>query len=147
MDRDEITRKEAEGWAELRAQVDRLRPEQRERPEVNADGWSVRDVLWHIAHWWTDLARMLDEMREGTFTEPQDDDETTDADNAAVLEVSRGMTIAAVEQGVVAARERMLAAWAAQTELAEPAERWFTWETIEHYTDHLDEVRDFADSV
>jgi uncharacterized damage-inducible protein DinB len=146
-DKDELTKKEQEGWAVLRAQADRLTPEQRERPEVNADGWSVRDVLWHIAHWWTDLARMFDEMGEGTFAEPQDDDETTNADNAAVLEVSRAMTIAAVEQGVVAARERMLSAWVALPTLSEPAERWFTWETIEHYTEHLDEVRGFADSV
>jgi hypothetical protein len=147
MDKDEITRKEAVGWTELRVQVDRLTPAQRESPEVNADGWAVRDVLWHIAHWWTDLARMLDEMAEGTFTEPVDDDETTNADNAAVLERSRGMTIGAVEEGLVVARERMLAAWMAQTELTEAAERWFTWETIEHYTEHLDEVRGFADSV
>lgn len=144
MDKDELTRKELVAWTELRALVDRLTPERLELPEANPDGWSVKDVLWHLAHWWDDLSRMLGEMREGTFVEPPDDDEADEADDAEnrrVLEESRGMALADVEEGVRASRERLLSTWASLTEVGEPAERWFTWETIEHYQDHVDEVR------
>lgn len=145
MDKDTLTTRERDAWAELRAAVDRLTPEQHERPGANADGWSIKDVLWHIAHWWNDLTRMLGEMREGTFVEPEDDDERTNAENARTLEESRRMHLADVEQGVDMARGRMLAAWDALPEVAEPAERWFVWETIEHYEEHLEDARRFAE--
>ncbi len=145
MDKDTLTTRERDAWAELRATVDRLTPEQHERPGANADGWSMKDVLWHIAHWWKDLTRMLGEMREGTFVEPEDDDERTNAENARTLEESRRMHLADVEQGVDMARGRMLAAWDALPEVTEPAERWFVWETIEHYEEHLEDARRFAE--
>jgi len=146
MDKDALTLRERDAWAELEDVVDGLSPEQRERPGVNVEGWTVKDVLWHITHWWTDLAGMLDEMRAGTFTEPPEDDEATDAENARVLEESRRMSLADVERGVVAARDLMLAAWDRLPEIDEPAERWFVWETIEHYEEHLPGIRAFAEA-
>jgi hypothetical protein len=145
MDKDTLSTRERDAWAELRAAIDRLTPEQHERPGANADGWSMKDVLWHIAHWWNDLTRMLGEMREGTFVEPEDDDERTNAENARTLEESRRMHLADVEQGVDMARGRMLAAWDALPEVTDPAERWFVWETIEHYEEHLEDARRFAE--
>jgi hypothetical protein len=148
MEKQTLTEREAEAWAEFRAQVDRLTPEQREQPDANADGWSMRDVLWHIAHWWNDLAGMVEEVnRGGTFVEPPEDDEATNADNARILAESRQMTIDAVERRVLVARERLLAAWSTLSELDEALERWFVWETIEHYEEHLDDARRFAEEV
>ncbi|GBC86203.1 hypothetical protein HRbin12_00189 [bacterium HR12] len=144
-DKRTLTERERDAWAEVRRLVDALPPERLEEPTVTAEGWTVKDVLWHIAHWWTDLARMLDEMREGTFVEPPDDEEATDAENARVLEESRSMSLADVEQGVDVARARMLAAWDALPEVDETAERWFLWETIEHYEEHLADLRRFAE--
>jgi hypothetical protein len=146
MDKDALTLRERDAWAEFGGVVDGLTPEQRERPGVNVEGWTVKDVLWHIAHWWTDLAGMLDEMRAGTFTEPPEDDEATDAENARVLEESRRMSFADVERGVVAARDLMLAAWDPLPEIDEPAQRWFVWETIEHYEEHLPGIRALAEA-
>ena len=148
MEKQTLTEREAAAWAEFRAQVDRLTPEQREQPDANADGWSMRDVLWHIAHWWDDFAGMVEEVnRGGTFVEPPEDDEATNADNARILAESRQMTIDAVERRVLVARERLLAAWSALSELDEALERWFVWETIEHYEEHLDDARRFAEEV
>jgi len=148
MEKQTLTEREAAAWAEFRAQVDRLTPEQREQPDANADGWSMRDVLWHIAHWWDDLAGMVEEVnRGGTFVEPPEDDEATNADNARILAESRQMTIDAVERRVLVARERLLAAWSTLSELNEALERWFVWETIEHYEEHLDDARRFAEEV
>jgi hypothetical protein len=137
MTMDELTSREARDWAELRAAVDRLASEQLSTGAVNEDGWTTKDVLWHIAHWWDHLAGMLDAMGAGTFEEPPEDDAATDAENAVVLAESRGMDLRAVEDGIAATRERLLSAWAALPELTGPAERWFVWETIEHYEEHL----------
>ncbi len=148
MDKDILTAREAAAWAEFRAEVDRLTPEQRERPDANADGWSMKDVLWHIAHWWSDLARMLEEVNAGTaFVEPADDDEATNTENAQILQASRQMSIDAVERGVEVARARLLEAWSQASEVDEALERWFVWETIEHYEEHLGDARIFAEEM
>jgi hypothetical protein len=146
MDGDELTRREERAWLELRSAVDRLPPERRERPGVNVEGWTVKDVLWHVAHWWDHLTGLLGEIRDGTYTEPPDDDAATDAENARVLEASRGMALDDVERGMADARARLLAAWAALPEVTEPAERWFVWETIEHYEEHLPGLLALADA-
>ena len=141
-DRDELTRREAAAWAELRSAVGALTPEQRAAPSATGEGWSVKDVLWHIAFWWDDLSRMLEELRDrGDFTEGVDDDAATDAMNAQVFEISRAMSLEDVVAGVGKARERLLAAWGAVPEVTEGAEQWFVWETLEHYEEHLPQVR------
>ncbi len=143
-DKQTLTERERNAWAELRQLVDGLPRERLEEEAVTADGWTVKDVLWHIAHWWNHFADLLDAMREGTFVEPPEDEEATDAENARVLEESRSMSLEEVERGLEAARERMLAAWEALPEVDEPAERWFGWETYEHYEEHLADLRRFA---
>jgi uncharacterized damage-inducible protein DinB len=145
MDKDTLTSREAEAWAAFRAEVDRLTPDQREQPDANADGWSMKDVLWHIAYWWDDFARQVE---AGTLVEEDDDDEAaTNRLNAEVLAASRAMSIEDVERGVVERRARMLAAWAAAPEPDDAAEKWFVWETIEHYEEHLEDARRFAAEV
>ena len=54
--KDELTAKEAEAWAgfeELLAAV----PEERLETPAFDGGWSVKDVLWHVAYWWDDMTR------------------------------------------------------------------------------------------
>lgn len=148
MDKQALTEREAAAWAGFRAEIDRLTPEQRTLPNANADGWAVRDVLWHIAYWWNDLAVMLEEVSAGTpFVEPPDDDEATNADNARILAESQQMTIDAVERGVQVARERLLAAWSELQDVEEGLERWFIWETIEHYEEHFEDARSFVEGL
>jgi len=144
MDRESLTERESVAWNGFRAAVDEIPAERRELPGVNAEGWSVKDVLWHVAHWWDHLAELLEEMRRGTYTEPPDDDAATDAENERVLEASRRMSLADVERGLGLSRDRMLASWASLPAVTEPAERWFVWETIEHYDEHLPSLRSFA---
>ena len=141
--RDQLTRREAEAWAEfeeLTASIDR---ERREEPGLE-NGWSVKDLLWHVAYWWGDLATQLAEIRGGTYEEIQYTSDQTNATNAEVLALSRSMTLADVEAEVVRARERVLAAWAALSEIGHDAAENFSSETIEHYEEHLPDLRAFA---
>jgi hypothetical protein len=141
MDKDDLTVREAEAWAELRTEVDRLSPLERAALILDDDGWTTQDVLWHVAHWWDHLAGLLDDVREGTFEEPPEDEAATDAANAMMLAESRAMDLAEVEAGVERARGRMLAAWSSLAEPTAAAERWFVWETTEHYEEHLPQLR------
>jgi len=146
-DRVGLTQREAAAWGELRAVVDRMTPEQREAPTATDEGWSVKDVVWHIAHWWDDLSRMLEELTErGSFDEPSEDDAVTDAVNEQTLAISRSMGLAEVEAGVEKARLRLLRSWAAVPEVTESAAQWFVWETIEHYEEHLPGIRALAEA-
>lgn len=144
MDRETLTEREAEAWTAFRAVVDGIDADRRETPGLNVEGWTVKDVLWHVAHWWDDLAGTLAAMRAGTYVPPPEDDEATDAENAQVLERSKRMTLADVERGVTEARDRMLAAWAALPAVDDAAGQEFVWETIDHYEEHLPGLRAFA---
>ncbi len=141
MEKQGLSDREAAAWAGFRAAASEIASDQRATLALNVDGWTAKDVLWHVAHWWDHLTGLLAAVREGTYEEPPEDDEATDVENAEVLAKSRAMSLEAVESGVAAARQTMLAAWTALPEVTEPAERWFVWETIDHYEEHLPELR------
>jgi hypothetical protein len=111
----------------------------REEP-IPPDGWTVKDVLWHVAFWWREGEQNFRAMRAGTYVEEDWSTEQTDATNARVLAESRSMPIGDVVTGVAAARAGLLEAFApladdpAAVELVES-------ETIEHYEEHLPAVR------
>ena len=139
--RDDLTTREAEAWAAFYRMVEAVPAARREEP-VLSDGWSVKDVLWHIAFWWSDLPGALDRIRTGT---PQGEGEGTDERNASALAQGRTRTFAEVEGEVVRTREALLAAWASAPEGAK-ADEVFVWETIEHYEEHEPQLRAFLDT-
>ena len=139
--RDDLTTREAEAWAAFYRLVDEVPAERREEP-ILSDGWSVKDVLWHIAFWWSDLPGALDRIRTGA---PGGGGEGTDERNASALAQGRTRTFAEVEGEVVRTREALLAAWASAPEGAK-ADEVFVWETIEHYEEHEPQLRAFLDT-
>jgi uncharacterized damage-inducible protein DinB len=133
---DELTAREAAAWDEFRAAVDAIPEDRRESP-ILTEGWSVKDVLWHVAFWWEDLAPTYAALRAAF---QRLDEEDTDTTNARVLDEGREMTLAEVEARVARSREGMLAAWADAPD--DPtAEEAFVSETIEHYEEHLPWLR------
>jgi hypothetical protein len=146
-EKSELTAQEAEAWTAFRSEAYRLSLERMELPIANEEGWSVKDVLYHIGHWWTDLADMIAVVNDGgEFVEPPDDDEATNAENLRVLEESRSLSIEDVISGVANARARLLALWLEVPNVDEALRRWFVWETIEHYEEHLPDVRRVAEA-
>jgi uncharacterized damage-inducible protein DinB len=135
-ERNELTAREAEAWASFVSLLESLPADRRETPELD-DGWSVKDVLWHVAYWWDDLAERL---TSGNYEE----DGETDARNARELERSRAMSWLDVSAGLAERRERMLAAWVAEAEPAGDPQEWFESETIEHYDEHGPQLRALA---
>jgi hypothetical protein len=147
MDRREQLRSAEEAtWAELSAEVARLTVPERDRPGFTPDGWSASDVVWHCAHWCLEAAAVLEEKAAGTFREGDHDldDEATDARNARTLEESRAMSWEQVDAGAHEARRRVRAAWEALPAIDDDSAEWFADETVDHYADHLGQVRPAA---
>jgi uncharacterized protein (TIGR03083 family) len=141
--RAELADREVEVWAEFEAALAAI-PEDRWELEGILPGWSVRDLVRHVAGWLEDCVRQLGRMREGTFEEPNDSPAVVDAKNAAFAEEARAMTTSQVRSGLVSARELVREWWAVLPMIDDPAIEWFVGETFEHYEEHLPELRRFA---
>jgi uncharacterized damage-inducible protein DinB len=141
-DRDALTAAEAEAWAAFEAAIEVVPRDRREEP-ATADGWSVKDVLWHVAYWWGDGAETYRAMREGTFEDRESTAEETDATNAGVLAEGRAMSLEEVEAGAAEIRDKMLEAWRRAPDRRDADEN-FVSETVEHYEEHLPALRAFA---
>jgi hypothetical protein len=140
--REELLRAEAEGWEELIAVLDATAPELLERPGVNAEGWAIRDVMWHLAFWCSDAARALGEMGHGSFARNREPDGSgqVDAVNDRELERSRGMEPDQVRSELHRGRSAMLERFGALEVLTADADEWFEESGPLHYAEHLHEL-------
>jgi hypothetical protein len=141
--REELLRAEAEGWEELIALVHRAAPERLERPDLNAEGWSVKDLLWHVAFWCGDAERALGKIRDGTFdaaSEPEGPEEV-DAINAEQLGRGRARTLQEVRDEMHRARVGMLERFGELPEVTAEADEWLDESGPRHYAEHLPALR------
>lgn len=142
--RGELLRLERERWSELRALVDQIPKDRMMDATVNADGWSVKDLLWHLRCWDAEIARELERIRLGTYV---DHDYNTDEKNERFLEEGRRLDQEIVLTDWVATRERALKEMAGLPEVTPPVEEWFSELAYKHMDDHLPELRRFAENV
>src|SRR6266508_273920 len=63
--RTEHAAREAESWARFAAALDRIPRDRWDGSEV-LPGWTVKDLLWHMAWWLDKCARNLEHIRTGT---------------------------------------------------------------------------------
>ena len=144
-ERDEIILAEAARWQELDELLGHLPLERMEDPTLNAEGWSVKDLLWHLAYWCVDAERAFVAIRAGTF-EPRNEPEATpwfDPINDAELERSRAMTLEEVRGAWLGARTAMLERFGELTEPSAQANGRLAECGPSHYADHLPELRAF----
>jgi hypothetical protein len=129
--------------------LDGLTPSQLQRPGLTADGWSVKDLLWHVAVWCEDTARVLAEMRAGTWDgrDPSLESGWTDRMNRKAFERSRTMDLEDVRSAWLEGRRRMLEAFGALGEVTAQAEEWFDESGPSHYAEHLPDLEAWVTSV
>jgi len=140
--REELLRAEAEGWEAFVALVDAVPPDLVELPSLNAEGWAVRDVMWHVAFWCADAARALNAIGEGRLDrvrEPYGDAEV-DRLNDRELERSRGMQVDEVRAELHGARAAMLERFGSLARLTTDADEWFEESGPAHYAEHAPEL-------
>jgi hypothetical protein len=140
--REELLRAEAEGWEAFVPLVDAVPPDLVDLPGLNAEGWAVRDVMWHVAFWCADAARALGEIAEGRFDrvrEPYADAEVNRL-NDRELERSRGMRVDEVRFELHRARAAMLERFGALPGITADADEWFEESGPAHYAEHAPEL-------
>jgi len=140
--REELLRSEAEGWEAFVTLADAVTPDLVELRGLNAEGWAVRDVMWHVAFWCADAARALGAIAEGRFDhvrEPYADAEV-DRLNDRELERSRGMQVDEIRAELHRARAAMLERFGALAELTADADEWFEESGPAHYAEHAPQL-------
>ena len=138
MDAERLLAEEDAGWREMRALFDQVPRERFEEPSVTPEGWSAKDVMFHVAAWLDEASEALDRERSGVpDLEPGD----TDAKNVAFLETSRAMGAEEVRSRLVLWRGRMLERWAALETVTPNAWEWFDESGPRHYAEHVKDLR------
>lgn len=138
--REDLLRSEDRGWAELRSFLDALSPQQMLEPGLTPEGWSVKDLLWHLGAWSAEAAVMLERIRAGTY-DGRGETSSVDELNARFLKEGRRLDLPTVKAELYGARNHALVEFAALPEVTPEAEEWFRESGPEHYDEHLDDLR------
>lgn len=145
MDRkEELLEIERARWREFRDLVDRIPSDRMEDPTLNAEGWSVKDLLWHMRCWNSVVSDQLQKIEAGTF---EDFDWNTDENNERFLAEGRVMDPVNVQAELVVSREHAVRAMAALMDVTPKAEELFAETAFRHIDDHLPELQLFADRL
>jgi hypothetical protein len=139
--RRELFAEEDAAWLRLDAIADGLGPELMTRADLTPEGWSVKDLLGHLAAWMAEAACQLERVREGTY---EDQSLDVDAMNAEFYEANKDLPVGVVRAELHAARTRMLTELDALSEVTTDAEEWFVESGVKHYGEHLPQLTDWA---
>ena len=139
--RRELMAEEDAAWHELDTIVDGLGPDLMTRSDLTPEGWSVKDLLAHLAAWMAEAACQLERIRGGTY---RDEALDVDAMNAEFYEANKDLPVNVVWAELHAARTRMLTELDALPEVTSDAEEWFVESGVKHYGEHLPQLRDWV---
>jgi hypothetical protein len=144
----EFLDKEAASWAAFEIQIARVPADSREAPGVVGE-WTLKDVVWHCAHWARFAAEYVASAPEGSFSDPFDSesDEHWDGVNAEIAAVSSAMSWDDVRTGTEEARDELRRVIADRGDQVREATAWAADESWVHYDEHALEVRAFADGL
>jgi hypothetical protein len=137
--REDLLRLEDDAWRAVERAVEAVGPEQAERPGLGTDAWSIKDLIWHLARWHEEAARVLG-RRAGDADPASSEPGWVDRLNAQALATGRRMDLASVKAGGRERRARMRGAFAALEEIAPAAEEWFEESGTLHYAEHADDL-------
>lgn len=140
--REDLLRREAEAWARIDELAGGLTPEELERPGYTPDGWSVKDLMSHVAAWSEYTADVLGEMATGTwdgrdaFAEPG----SVDRLNREWFERFRDSDLQDVRSAWRDSRARLLGSLGALVQVTPDAAEWFEETGPAHYAEHLPDL-------
>jgi len=139
MDVEPLLAEERAGWEELRSVLDRIPLDRIEEPGVTPEGWSPKDVMFHVGAWCAECANQLEQIRLGTFVNQEDWEE--DRRNREWFETSRRLDVSTVRAELHTAHARMLREWEALSEITPAAWEWFEESGSLHYAEHVRDLR------
>jgi Mycothiol maleylpyruvate isomerase N-terminal domain len=141
----DLCRAEDDGWNEVNGLIESLTPEPMEEPGYYPDeGWSVKDLLAHLAAWMAEAARILTQVHYGTYLKRDLD---VDAMNKEFYEANRDLPLSVVRAEAFASRNRMLAEFNAIDDVIPEAQDWFEESGPRHYQEHLPRLREWVQEL
>jgi hypothetical protein len=140
----ELLRAEDEGWNAFLAALESVPPEMAEAPGYYPEGWSVKDLMAHIASWQAEATNVLTQLRFNTYRKADLD---VDAMNKAFYEANRDLPARLVRAELWSARTRMLTELNGLPELTPLAEEWFEESGPKHYDEHLPRLGEWVQEL
>ncbi len=125
---------EGTAWAALLAAFEAVPPERFEEPTVTPEGWSPKDLMFHVGAWCGECDTQLERMKKGTIVDESTD---TDARNREFFDTSKGLDAQAVRSELAVSRTRMLEALGRLDQITPTAREWFEETGVIHYGDHV----------
>jgi hypothetical protein len=125
---------EAEDWVGFRGAVETMAPS---AALLEPPGWTVHDVVFHVAMWLETSAADLEANRGWAHDDDPQELAVVDAMNARWLTDGRGLAPDVVRARLDRARARLRAAVAALSAPSDDALAWFSANGTEHYAEHL----------
>ena len=125
---------EEEGWRMLHDVLGRIPKDRLDEPSVTDDGWSAKDVMFHVGAWLAEAARQLERIREGTYV---DEGVSVEDRNRAWFALSRTLDLPTVRAELESSRIMARDALYALPELTAEAREWFEESAGLHYAEHV----------
>lgn len=142
MDVDRLLAEEDDGWLKLTEAFGDVPPDRFHEPSLNAEGWSPKDAMFHIAAWAEEAATVLGRIAAGTHRGGRLD---VDGLNAGWLEVGRGLEDDVVRIRFAKGRVAMRQAFTRLPEVDDRAWEWFEESGPRHYAEHLPDLQAFLE--
>ena len=137
MDVERLLADEEAAWQDLHGLFHSVPDGRFEEPGVTPEGWSPKDVMFHVGAWLAECGARLEQIRMGTFDENDElTDQATDQKNAEWFEISRTLDISSVRAELHAARARMMKEWSELPQITPEAWSWFEEAGPIHYRVH-----------
>ncbi|HEX6400136.1 MAG TPA: maleylpyruvate isomerase N-terminal domain-containing protein [Actinomycetota bacterium] len=142
MERERLLEEEDRGWLELTEVFGDVPPQRFEEPSLNAEGWTPKDAMYHVARWAEEAATVLRRIAAGTHREGDLD---TDRLNEEWLEQGREIEADLVRLRFAKGRTAMRQAFGSLDEVDAIAWEWFEESGPRHYEEHLPDLRAFLE--
>ena len=144
--REDLLRQEAEAWGRIDGMVETLSAAELVRTGYTVEGWSVNDMMAHIAAWSNVAASVLRDISAGSWIGHHASDEPggTDRLNAEWFERDRELDVDTVRSQWHASRTRMLEAFGALDEITPDADGWFEESGPSHYAEHMPDLEQWV---
>lgn len=140
MDVDGLLRDEEEAWRLLHAAFERIPADRFEEPTLTPEGWSPKDAMFHVTGWLADCARILEQIREGTFDRSAEDARVIEDVNRTWFELSRTMDVPTIRAEFEASRVKARECFATLPEVTQDAREWFEESGAIHYREHANDL-------
>ena len=142
MDVEGLLADEERGWLALTEVFGDVPPDRFDEPSVTEEGWSPKDVMYHVAAWSEEAAKVLGRMAAGTHRE---NDPDIQALNEEWFEEGRGLDNDVVRIRFAKGRVAMRQVFSTLTEVDAQAWEWFEESGPRHYEEHLPDLRSFLE--